>query len=517
MNAIELCARVRAFIRMRVCICLFFAAGLTLLALPLRAQIVKLPTTVNSPASTEIMPVITADGRTLYFARTRIGLEGDVIFDIWSSSITNDSVFGAANVVGGALASRFGVAVTSVAPDNNTLYLIGKFREDTPPGDRVLVTHRTRLGWSIPEPQHIKDLRARSLHVDYSFGPNQKTLLISVERDSSLGDRDLYVSFLQNSGDWTTPQWLGPTINSEWAEMTPYLAADNRTLYFSSDRPGGIGQVDVYRSTRLGEGWSDWSKPVNLGGSINRPGRTTFYTEDASGNHAYFVWRRDEQDQGDIYRTRLTASRSVALVRGHVFDESGKPLYARVYYGKGASRDSATGSARSNPVTGEFQLAIPAGASYSLFADKEGYFVTSVTIDLASLKEFKTIDQDLVLTRAAVGASISLHNIQFETDQATLLPSSFTQLDKVVEFMQQYPKSEIVVRGHTDSTGTNAHNDELSRLRAEAVRSYLVTKGVSASRISVEGKGSRQPIAPNSTEEGRAENRRVEFGILRRD
>jgi outer membrane protein OmpA-like peptidoglycan-associated protein len=200
-----------------------------------------------------------------------------------------------------------------------------------------------------------------------------------------------------------------------------------------------------------------------------------------------------------------------------VLDEAGKPLYARVYYGKGAAKASAAGSARSNPATGEFQLVIPAGENYSLFADKEGYFVTSAALDLTSLKAFKTIEQDLVLSRAAVGTSISLSNIFFETDKATLLPSSFTQLDKVVEFMTALPLSELVVRGHTDSTGSNAHNIELSRARAEAVRTYLVGRGIAAARIRTEGKGSLEPVAPNDTEAGRAQNRRVEFGILRRD
>jgi outer membrane protein OmpA-like peptidoglycan-associated protein len=421
-------------------------------------------------------------------------------------------------VIGGPLGSRFGIAVTSVSPDNNTLYLIGKLQEDTPPEDRLLVTHRTTTGWSIPQPLHIDDLRPRNVYTDYSFGANQKTLLISVERDSTLGDRDLYVSFRMASGDWSTPRWLGPQVNSPYAEMTPYLASDNRTLYFSSDRPGGIGDVDVYRSTRLDDSWKNWSKPENLGEPVNRPGRTTFYTEDASGTRAYFSWSAGGNDQADIYRARIKASHAVALVRGRVLDNTGKPVAAKVYYTTAAkpSRDSSLGSATSNPQTGEYQLVLPAGQSYVMFADKEGYFVTTVALDLQSLSEYKVFDRDLILTKADVGTHISLHNILFETDRSTLLASSYAELEQVVQFLKDYPHSEILVRGHTDSTGVESHNVELSKARAEAVKQYLVAKDVAASRIQAEGKGSSQPLAPNATEEGRAQNRRVDFVILTR-
>jgi outer membrane protein OmpA-like peptidoglycan-associated protein len=486
------------------------------------AQIEKLPITINSPIESDILPVISVDGNTLYFARTRVGLEGTPVFDIWYSHLIGDDKFESADVLGGPLGSRFGIAVTSVSPDNNTLYLIGKLTEDAPPSDRLLVTHRTRAGWSIPQPLHINDLNARNLYTDYSFGPDQKTLLMSVERDSTMGDRDLYVSFMLGSGDWSTPRWLGAGLNSEFTEMTPFLAADNRTLYFSSNRPGGIGEVDVYRAVRLDDSWQKWSPVENLGASINRAGRTTFYTEDAQGKYAYFSWRLNERDQSDIYRTHASPRGSVALVHGRVIDNAGKPVSASVYYNKvgpaqTSSRDLALGSARSNPETGEYQIVLPAGEAYVLFADKDGYFVTTTNVDLQSQTAYTSIERDLVLTHAESGASISLNNILFETDRATLLPSSFVQLDQVFEFMQKYLHSELLIRGHTDSTGIETHNLTLSAARAGAVRQYLIEKGITASRLQTEGKGSGQPVASNDTEEGRARNRRVEFVILKRD
>src|SRR5581483_10436465 len=243
----------------------------------------ELPLTINIPDQSEILPVISADNKTLYFGRTRMGIDSGLVFDIWRTHIAGDSSYSAPEFVGGNLSSSYGILVTSVSPDNNTLYLAGKLHRDSPPDERLYVAHKLASGWSIPEPIKIPDLQPRALYTDYSFGPDQRTLVMAVDRDSTLGDRDLYVSFFDSrSGNWTPPLWLGPDINSKAAEMTPFLASDNKTLYFSSERPGGIGSLDVYRSVRQDDTWKHWSKPEDLGPGVNRPGRTSYYTEDAS-------------------------------------------------------------------------------------------------------------------------------------------------------------------------------------------------------------------------------------------
>lgn len=491
---------------------------------------VKLPLSINTPDQSELLPVISADGKTLYFTRTRIGMDSTVVFDIWRSHITNDSVFSKPEFVGGNLASSYGIAVTSISPDNNTLYLIGKMESDAPPDERLFVSHKLLGGWSIPEPIKIPNLHPRGIYTDYGFGPDQRTLVMALNRDSSLGDRDLYVSFFNNGkGVWSTPLWLGPEINSRYAEMTPYLASDNKTLYFSSDRPGGIGAVDVYRSIRLDDTWQHWSKPENLGPRVNRPGRTTFYTEDAEGKYGYVSWRLTESDQSDIYRVKVSREQAVALVRGVVHDPDGKPLAAEIHYerldsqagstapreaGNGSGTGSIVGDARSDPVTGEFEITLPAGARYALRAERDGYFPTSDNIDLTGLKSYEEIHRDLKLNRIQNGAAITLHNVFFETDKADLLPASFEELDRVKQLLTDHPEFKLQIAGFTDSTGTEAHNQLLSKDRAESVVNYLTQHGVAATRLSAIGYGSQKPVATNTTEEGRAKNRRVEFILV---
>ena len=472
----------------------------------------KLPLSVNTPDQSELLPAISSDGKTLYFTRTRIGLDSGIVWDIWKTNITGDTAFSDADFVGGDLASMYGVCVTSIAPDNNTLYLIAKMQSDTPPEERLCITHRTKTGWSIPEPQHIRNLKAMNGYsTDYSFGSDGKTLLMALERDSSLGNRDLYVSFFDEvTRSWSEPRWLGPTVNSRYAEMTPFLASDNKTLYFSSDRPGGIGDVDVYRTTRVDDSWQNWTPPVNVGESVNRTGRTTYYTEDARGKYAYITWKPDAGAQSDIYRVRVAQVRAVALVHGVVTDAKSKPISARIRYER-LSDGKSLGSARSDPTTGAYQINLPAGEEYAIHAEKDGYFPTSEHLDLTKLTAFESIEKNLTLSKIETGAAVVLRNVFFETDKAVLLPASFPELDRVASLLQQQPDYTLSIAGHTDSTGSEPHNIELGKARATAVRTYIISRGVSPDRLTANSFGSEKPVATNATEEGRAENRRVEF------
>jgi outer membrane protein OmpA-like peptidoglycan-associated protein len=486
-------------------------------SLPAQAQssVEKLPPTVNSDIS-EVAPVISADGQTLYFVRPRQALDSSIVVDIWRSQLDSNGKWGVAEVLGGALASHFGIAVASIAPDNNTLYLMGKLEESTLPEDRLYVSHKLKDGWSQPQSIHIENLHPKGEYTDYSFGPDQRTLIMSVDRDSSMGGRDLYVSFFdEKTNSWSQPVWLGSDINSIYNEVTPFLAADNRTLYFSSDRPGGYGAVDVYRSIRLDDTWKKWSLPENMGPKINQNGRTLYYTEDAKGEYAYFVWRPSISGQTDIYRALVPKQKAsvVALVKGHVRDQDGRPIAAHVRYQR-LSDGKELGIARSDPNSGAYQITLPGGENYGIRAEKKGFIPTSEHLDLSTLKEFKTVESELVLTAIKQGAVVRLNSIFFETDKAALLPASFPELDRLKGLLLQDSVLRISIEGHTDSIGSAEHNLALSKDRATAVKSYLVKAGIPASRLEVQAFGSTKPIATNSSEDGRSQNRRVQFTIL---
>jgi len=475
----------------------------------------KLPASINTADAAEGMPVISVDGKTLYFARARPSGDGSMVFDIWRSIVDKNGTFSEPELIGGKLASRFSIAVTSISPDNNTLYLVGKLRHNTPPDERVFESHQTKEGISHPRSIRIRELNPRGEATDYLFGPDQRTLIMSVDRDSSIGGNDLYISFLDESkNEWTRPLWLGDIVNSVENEMTPYLASDNRTLYFSSNRPGGYGEVDVYRSVRKGDSWTSWTKPENIGAEINRSGRTSYFTIDAKGEYAYFVWRKDIQSQTDIYRLRLPPSFSRAIrIAGKVTDDSGQPLEASIRYER-LSDGKQLGLARTNPINGEYQIVVPFNETYGLRAERDGYIPVSENISIDSLDKRDVITMDLMLVKIRENVAIRLNNIFFATNKAELLQESASELERLQSLLVNQPNYRIAIDGHTDSTGTVSRNKALSLARANAVKDYLTSHGISKDRIVTNGFADEKPIESNSSEEGRSRNRRVEFRIL---
>jgi outer membrane protein OmpA-like peptidoglycan-associated protein len=255
----------------------------------------------------------------------------------------------------------------------------------------------------------------------------------------------------------------------------------------------------------------------NLGTQINTKGRTLYYTQDIRNKWAYFVHRTSTQDAAALYRAPVT-SRSIAVVNVHgkVLDEAGKPLLARIRYER-LSDGKELGTARSNPATGEYQITLSAGDEYAARAELDGFIPRSEHLDLRKTTFSIAIERDLILNRLNKGAIVRLNNIFFETDRSTLLPTSIPELQRLTTLLEKNPKLSISIEGHTDSLGTSEHNIALSKGRAEAVKEYLAQHGIASNRLSVEAFGATRPLATNTTEEGRAQNRRVQFRVVEND
>jgi outer membrane protein OmpA-like peptidoglycan-associated protein len=346
---------------------------------------------------------------------------------------------------------------------------------------------------------------------------DRKTLLMSIEREDSQGDRDLYASFIKEDGTWGEPVNLGSTVNTASEESAPFLAADDETLYFSSDGFAGFGGTDIYVTRRLDDSWKNWTEPENLGPDINSENDDEFFNIPASGEYAFYS-RGIGTDNMDIFKLELPVfykPAPVVLVQGKVFNSKTnealggvKILYERLPDG------TEIGLATSDPSTGAYKIVLPSGAKYGYLAEAEGYVAVNANIDLNNLEEYKEINQDLFLVPIETGATIVMNNIFFEFDKSSLQDDSYPELKRVIEFMTNNPDIEIEIAGHTDSLGPEYYNQGLSDRRAKAVFDYLVANGVASDRVVSRGFGESKPVASNDTKEGQAQNRRVEFKIL---
>ncbi len=470
---------------------------------------------------TELRPVISPDGKTLFFIREghpeNMGQGADQ--DVWFSTLQSDGSWSIAKNIGKPISNTSNNAAQSITPDGNTLLLSNRYNSDGSVTQGASISHRIVDGWSFPQPIDIKNFNNKSKYVDFCLANDGREILMAIESDSTIGERDIYVSFLSNDGSWTTPMDCGPELNTTSKDASPFLASDGVTLYFASDGYGGYGGRDIFVSHRLDDSWKHWSKPVNMGPQINGPGFDAYYSLTAKGDYAYFVSGASGGfGNEDIYRIKLEESlrpKPVILVSGHVYNQKTKqPLASSIRY-EVFSKNGDAGVALSNGTDGAYKIVLPAGKKYGFRGEAPGFVSVNANVDASQINQYTEITKDLYLAPIEVNQTIRVNNIFFETAKSDLQSDSYSELDRVVTFLNENPTLQIAIKGHTDNVGSDSYNMNLSTNRAKSVLTYLVSKGIDAKRLSSKGYGKTQPLVNNDTEETRAQNRRVEFTIVK--
>ncbi len=478
---------------------------------------------INSQYS-EIAPIIAPDGKTLYISRNdhpnNIG--GKSKYDIWYSKLKPNGKWSKIKNIGKPLNNAGDNVVIAVSPDNNTLWLETLYNNDgSYKNDKgISISQRTKNGWSIPKKIVIKNYYNRDIYESFCPTVDRKVLIMSCKRDDGYGEKDMWVSFLTDNGTYSEPQNMGAIINSYNEEGTPYIAPDNKTLYFYSYTEPGYGSADIFVTKRLDETWTKWSEPKNLGKKINTNDWDVYYTVAAKGDYAYLVSSKNSYGNEDIFNIKLTEEEKpepVILIEGKVFDrKTGKPIGTSIVY-ENTETGKITGHASSNPVTGEYKIILPFGIKYQIRTTKKDYFAISEMFDLRNFSEYKEIKKDLLMIPLEKGKAILLKNVLFYSSKATLMPGSYSEINRLAKIMNENPSMIIELQGHTElSIGYEKKLMELSKKRVKTVKNYLIKKGVEAERIKEKAFGGTKPITSNKTKKEKAKNRRVEFVILKK-
>ncbi len=479
----------------------------------------------------EVNPLLSPDGKTLYFSRKNhpenVGGVKDRE-DIWYSELDAAGRWQLAQNMGlqfNNAGPNFINTIQSVTPDGKSaIMLLGnRYMPNGKMLAGVSISSQMNGEWSKPEALKIINDYNYSDKANYFLTDNRQTLLMAVERQDSYGDRDLYVTFMKPDNTWTEPLNIGDIVNTAGEESAPFLASDDKTLYFSSSGFSGYGGNDIYVTKRLDDTWTKWSEPENLGPEINSPLEDLFFNIPAASDYAYYS-RGVSESNMDIFRIKLPIIKNPetwVTVKGKIVDNiTGEPIGARIIYerlpdGKGL------GISQSNPETGEYEIRLPAGDLYGLRAESDGRLSENQSLDLRDVTSDKVIDgNDFNLDPIKVATlqkntSIVLNNLFFDFDKAVLRPESFPELNRVVKLMEERGTMEIEIAGHTDAQGPELYNMGLSKRRANAVVQYLLEQGIGKVRMTVLFFGENQPIDTNETEEGRKRNRRVEFRVLK--
>jgi hypothetical protein len=483
---------------------------------PVSFNPVNLGTGINTEAD-EYINALSADGSGLFFTRrfkNEVSSEKEFNEDFYFAGFAGDSTE-TASLLYYPPGKKNDAGGLCISPDGRLIFFTACFRPDSYGSCDLYYSEKQGDTWSV-----VKNLgsmvNSKSWDAQPSISPDGKTLYFASKRIGGLGSSDIWKSERSPDGEWGKPVNLGIPVNTTGAEMAPFIHYDNSTLFFSSNGHPGLGGADLYRSVKKNK---TWIQPENLGYPVNTQADELIMVVNPEGNRGFISSNSLKGEGGyDIFRFDLYEAirpTPVSYLKGKVYDQvSRQPLEARIEL-IDIINDSTVIEANSDRQNGEFLVCLPCDRNYALNVSCDGYLFYSENFPLSEIKSrWNPMLMDIPLEPIAVGHSIIMRNIFYETGRYQLKSISFAELDKLVSFLVKNPVVRIEIQGHTDDEGTEEYNIDLSMKRAEAVYRYLLDHGISDFRLSFKGYGESKPVSSNETEEGRALNRRTEIRII---
>lgn len=497
-------------------------------------------------ASDEIAPAITTDGATLIFSSNRPNSHtpnkvGGYDYDTYVS-YNNDGTWGAASPLPGSVNSPQNDIINNLSYDGTKLLL----SKDNDGQSDIYESKLKGANWLAPDkmPFQISSKKANDMYASYC--PDGYNIYFSRSTATHSSGTDIVYSGLRNKME---PDSYGAAaragnVNSKFNDGPVYISIDNRTMYFASKGHQSMGGYDIFVSYREKGSWSD---PVNMGYPINTPYDDYFFAVTANGKYAYIASDRPGGKGGfDIYKVTFWGppKEPVLDVENYLLASIAKPMKdpqiekvvsvnkvsLTVFKGKTIDAltdkpvqadieitDNKTGQViqnfTTNSATGKFLITLKAGKNYGIAVKAKGYLFHSENFDIPDGSAYNLISKIIRLKNIKIGSKIELRNIFFDIGKATLRSESNAELNRLVKLMKDVSSLKVEISGHTDNTGSATLNNKLSQDRAQSVVNYLVSHGISKSRLTAKGYGSTQPIASNATAKGRQQNRRTEFKI----
>ncbi len=463
---------------------------------------------INSNVS-EYYPTITLDGKEFVYTR-RVNNFNE---DFYSSSLINNT-WNKSKGLPGNINTTLNEGAQNISQDGQLLIFTGCNLPDGLGSCDLYISYLTSEGWSTPE-NLGNTVNTEGWESAPSLSPDKRDLYFASRRAEGYGGSDIFVSRRLPNGRFSEPENLGPVVNTAGDESCPFMHADNQTLYFTSNGHLGYGGDDLFLVKKGPKG--TWSKPVNLGYPINTIENEGSLIVAADGKTAYYASDRSDSHGGlDLYTFELRSDIRPAKtlwVKGKVFDKkTTRGLPSAVELTDLTTKEIL--SKVQTDETGNYLITLPVGRDYAFNVNRRGYLFYSENFPLSQKDPDSTYHIDIPLQPLEVNAMIVLKNIFFDTKMYEIKPESTPELDNLVQLLKENPSLKIQISGHTDNVGKTEDNLKLSDNRAQAVVKYLTSKGINPNRLSYKGYGASQPIAPNTTEEGRSQNRRTEVKVI---
>lgn len=465
----------------------------------------------------EYLPSLTADEQTLVFTRKVPSREAQPATneeDLFVA-IKEDGKWTAAERMPAPLNSDGNEGAECVSQDGHVMFFTACDRKGGQGSCDLYLCTLKGDKWSAPR-NLGNPVNTGGWETQPSFSIDGKTLYFASNRRGGKGGNDIWKTVFRN-GRWSEPINLGDSINTPGDEKCPFIHYDDQTLYFASNGHKGMGGFDIYYSRKIDE--NTWSKPKNLGYPINTKDDDASMIVSPSGTTAIFSSDRAGGLGGlDLYQFELYKEAqplAVTYMKGIVCDQKTNAKLAATVRVIDVADGNEIATTSSDPVNGSFLISLPVNRNYAINISCDKYLFYSENIELQNGTPDKPFLMNIFMKPIEIGESIVLKNIFFETGSAELKNESVAELNKLVQFMVKNPDIRIEISGHTDNVGSDAMNQKLSEDRANAVANYLFDKGIDRQRVRSVGYGKTRPIDTNDTEQGRANNRRTMFEIIK--
>ncbi|MCE7993746.1 MAG: OmpA family protein [Roseivirga sp.] len=377
----------------------------------------------------------------------------------------------------------------------------------------TLWTERERSDTLWTEPENMGGwINSTGWDSHPTLSPTEDTLYFSSDRQGGFGLADIYYTYKNSKDQWVEPQNMGPVINTRYNEVSPFFHPEHDdVLYFSSNgHLLNFGDYDIYKAYHIDD---KWSEPTNIGPLVNGTGTEFYFSIDRESNDIFYSRSRQESMKNlDLYSFPLPMEGqplATTLFSGKIEDDNGNTpanaIVSIIDLDEGV--EVAPKYVRED---GSFDFNLINNRNYLLVIQGDDFFRIEKLFYLEGETEYEgKIER--------VTSKIEFTNMEFENGKADILPAMKPDLQKVVDFLIDHPKFKVNVSGHTDSSGSADLNLQLSQDRADAIRDYVLFRGIlTPDRVTAIGYGSQKPIVKNEkTEEDRRLNRRVEFEIYR--
>jgi len=469
-------------------------------------KITVLSDTVNT-FPMQYFPTLTADQSQLIFT-ARFGGRGNDNEDLVVSGKTTNGSWGPPVSLSENINTIRREGASTISADGRHLIF-------TVCGERgcdLFESRKTGNVWSVPKSLGAA-INTPSWDAQPSLSADGRELYFVSDRPGGRGGYDIWYSQRDETG-WTKAVNLGTPINTPFDEISPYIHVNNQTLYVVSNGHPGFGGYDIYMSEKSDKGWTS---PVDMGKPLNDYHDQYSFMVANDGRVAYYS-KEESKNRSRLYRiqlpSRLVTKSSGNILKGTIVDaRKNSPLKARVELFD-IHRNQRLSVVDSDSVSGQYLMVLPGGAEYALYVSRPSYLFHSLHFNYRDGGESQPVVKDVALLSVERGASVVLNNLFFDVDQYVLKEQSKTELDEIVKFLLENQSVRIEISGHTDNSGSETYNQQLSRKRAGSVAEYLNNQGIDLSRVLQVGYGAQKPLKPNNSDENRKLNRRIEFRIL---